>query len=85
MLNIIMAGRCSILLLAFEDMLSPKWSLNWTLQFLFPLRDLLVKTVEGETYIPSDFTVKPSEDFDPVYMVKLYDLGLQMARTGYPW
>lgn len=36
-------------------------------------------------YIPSDFTEKPSEGFDPVYMGKLYDLGFQMAKSGYPW
>jgi len=36
-------------------------------------------------YIPSDFTEKPSEGFDPVYMGKLYELGYQMAKDGYPW
>ncbi len=36
-------------------------------------------------YIPSDFTEKPSEGFDPVYMSKLFDLGHQMALAGYPW
>lgn len=36
-------------------------------------------------YIPSSFTEKPSEAFDPVYMNKLYDLGYQMAVTGYSW
>ena len=36
-------------------------------------------------YIPSDFTEKPSEGFDPAYMVKLYDLGYQMALKDYPW
>ena len=36
-------------------------------------------------YIPSDFTEKPSEAFDPVYMRKLYDLGFEMAKKGYPW
>jgi predicted patatin/cPLA2 family phospholipase len=36
-------------------------------------------------YIPSDFTEEPSEGFDPVYMTKLYDLGYQMAKAGYPW
>ena len=36
-------------------------------------------------YIPSDFTVKPTEGFDPVYMKKLMDLGYQMALGGYPW
>ena len=36
-------------------------------------------------YIPSDFTEKPTEGFDPVYMGKLYDLGFKMAKEGYPW
>jgi predicted acylesterase/phospholipase RssA len=36
-------------------------------------------------YIPSDFTDEPTELFDPVYMGKLFELGYQMAREGYPW
>jgi predicted acylesterase/phospholipase RssA len=36
-------------------------------------------------YIPSDFTEEPTEVFDPVYMGKLFELGYQMAREGYPW
>jgi hypothetical protein len=36
-------------------------------------------------YIPSDFTEEPTEPFDPVYMGKLFELGYQMAREGYPW
>jgi predicted patatin/cPLA2 family phospholipase len=36
-------------------------------------------------YIPSDFTDKPTEGFDPVYMKKLLDRGYQMALKGYPW
>jgi len=36
-------------------------------------------------YIPSDFTGKPTEAFDPVYMNKLMDRGYQMALDGYPW
>jgi predicted patatin/cPLA2 family phospholipase len=36
-------------------------------------------------YIPSDFTEKPSEGFDPPYMIKLFDLGYQMALDGYHW
>ena len=36
-------------------------------------------------YIPSDFTEEPTEVFDPVYMGKLFELGYQMARDGYPW
>ena len=36
-------------------------------------------------YIPSDFMERPTELFDPVYMGKLFELGYQMAREGYPW
>lgn len=36
-------------------------------------------------YIPSDFTEKPTEGFDPVYMTKLYQRGYSMAIKGYPW
>ena len=36
-------------------------------------------------YIPDDFDLKPNEDFDPVYMGKLFDLGYQMGRNGYSW
>jgi len=36
-------------------------------------------------YIPSDFTDKPTEGFDPVYMKKLLARGYQMALDGYPW
>ena len=35
--------------------------------------------------IPAEFTEEPSQGFDPVYMGKLYELGYQMARKGYPW
>jgi predicted acylesterase/phospholipase RssA len=36
-------------------------------------------------YIPGDFDLKPNEEFDPVYMGKLFDLGYGMAVEGYPW
>jgi predicted acylesterase/phospholipase RssA len=36
-------------------------------------------------YIPSDFTEKPTEGFDPVYMGKLFQLGYDLAVAGYPW
>ena len=36
-------------------------------------------------YIPGDFDVKSNEDFDPVYMGKLFDLGYHLAKNGYPW
>ncbi len=36
-------------------------------------------------YIPDEFDMKPKEDFDPVYMGKLFELGYEMAKNGYPW
>jgi predicted patatin/cPLA2 family phospholipase len=36
-------------------------------------------------YIPSDFEEVPTEEFDPIYMKKLYDLGYETALKGYPW
>ncbi len=36
-------------------------------------------------YIPDDFDLKPKEDFDPVYMGRLFELGYEMAKNGYPW
>ena len=36
-------------------------------------------------YIPENFDLKPKEDFDPVFMGKLFNLGYQLARNGYPW
>ncbi len=36
-------------------------------------------------YIPADFTEKPSEAFDPVYMKALFEHGFEMARDGYDW
>ena len=36
-------------------------------------------------YITDDFDMKPKEDFDPVYMGALFDLGYRMAEKGYPW
>ena len=36
-------------------------------------------------YIPEVFDQKPEEDFDPVYMSALFDLGYRMAENGYPW
>jgi hypothetical protein len=34
------------------------------------------------TYIPAEFTEKPREEFDPVYLGKLYELGYRMASKG---
>ena len=36
-------------------------------------------------YIPSEFSEEPSEEFDPIYMGKLYDLGYKLAKAGYLW
>jgi hypothetical protein len=36
-------------------------------------------------YIPETFDLKPNQQFDPVYMGKLFDLGYQSAKKGYPW
>ena len=36
-------------------------------------------------YIPGKFLDTSTQDFDPVYMTKLYDLGFRMAQAGYPW
>jgi hypothetical protein len=38
-------------------------------------------------YIPAEFTLQPEQDFDPVYMTQLFDLGYKAANTpaGYPW
>ena len=32
-------------------------------------------------YLPEDFDVIPNEDFDPVYMGKLFDRGYQLAKN----
>jgi hypothetical protein len=36
-------------------------------------------------HIPSDFQERPTEEFDPEYMQKLFDLGFGLAKDGYPW
>ena len=36
-------------------------------------------------YIPPEFTEQPAEEFDPVYMSKLFALGYESARSGYAW
>jgi hypothetical protein len=36
-------------------------------------------------YIPDDFDEIPQEQFDPVYMRKLFDIGYELAADGYPW
>jgi predicted acylesterase/phospholipase RssA len=36
-------------------------------------------------YIPAEFDADSTEPFDPVYMNKLFDLGLRLGREGYQW
>jgi hypothetical protein len=38
-------------------------------------------------YIPAEFTEQPTQDFDPVYMTKLFNAGYNAATQngGYPW
>ena len=36
-------------------------------------------------YIPADFTEKSSEEFDPQYMRKLFELAYERASAGYAW
>jgi hypothetical protein len=37
------------------------------------------------SYIPGDFPDTSTQAFDPVYMTKLFDVGFNLARSGYPW
>jgi len=37
------------------------------------------------TYIPDDFDKKSEQPFDEKYMNQLFNLGYQMAKSGYPW
>jgi len=36
-------------------------------------------------YIPESFNEVAKEPFDPQYMRKLFDVGFELARNGYPW
>ncbi len=36
-------------------------------------------------YIPSEFDMESHELFDKAYMGKLFELGYQMAKDGFPW
>ena len=36
-------------------------------------------------YIPNGSEAPPSNEFDPVYMKKLFDRAFELARHGYPW
>ena len=35
--------------------------------------------------IPEDFDSQPEEQFDPAHMRQLFDLGHNLAKSGYPW
>jgi len=35
--------------------------------------------------IPQDFDEEKTEQFDTVYVRKLFDLGYGLAKHGYPW
>lgn len=36
-------------------------------------------------FIPESFIPDPKEPFDPIEMKRLYKLGYEMAKNGYPW
>jgi len=36
-------------------------------------------------FIPAEFSLKPKEGFDPVYMGQLFELAFHAAGNGYPW
>lgn len=36
-------------------------------------------------WVPSSFTMKEKEPFDPAYMQALFDIGYAMGRDGVPW
>jgi predicted patatin/cPLA2 family phospholipase len=36
-------------------------------------------------YIPDDFQMKSKEEFDPVYMRALYDVGFELGKSGKAW
>ena len=36
-------------------------------------------------FIPDTFHEKPAEQFDRVYMGRLFELGYEAARRGFPW
>jgi len=59
-------------------------------QGLGDLYQIYIATLKDElefnlAFIPKEFNETPEEPFDPAYMNKLYDLGYQMAKSGYPW
>ena len=36
-------------------------------------------------HIPDSFDAVPAEQFDPVWMRELFEVGREMAKAGYPW
>jgi predicted patatin/cPLA2 family phospholipase len=50
--------------------------------YVFARRDYMDYNVAA---IPEDFKAAKKEEFDPVYMTKLFNLGYEMARKGFPW
>jgi len=36
-------------------------------------------------FIPEDFHAESKEGFDPEYMTKLFNVGYELAKSGYPW
>jgi hypothetical protein len=50
--------------------------------FAFAKRDYMDYNLAA---IPEDFKATKKEEFDPAYMTKLFNLGYEMARKGFPW
>jgi predicted patatin/cPLA2 family phospholipase len=50
--------------------------------FAFAKRDYMDYNLAA---IPEDFTATKKEEFDPVYMTKLFNLGYEKAKQGFPW
>ena len=50
--------------------------------FVFAKRDYMDYNLAA---IPEDFKAAKKEEFDPVYMTKLFNLGYEMAKKGFPW
>jgi hypothetical protein len=50
--------------------------------YVFAQRDYMDYNLAA---IPEDFKAAKKEEFDPVYMTKLFNLGYEMAKKGFPW
>jgi hypothetical protein len=50
--------------------------------FVFAQRDYMDYNLAA---IPEDFRATREEEFDRVYMTKLFNLGYEMAKNGFPW